>query len=161
MALTDDLARRIKSKRQEIATLEQEMAAIETKILSAKSYVQALDDALRLAERSGSSMTASGKDPSRGLRKGSLPAKAYPVLKRVRGTLYLTALLEGMNVPVTPKNKRALASSLSAYARRGEIFTRPEPNTFGLVEFEGAGGTSTDEPTEQPTAGQSQLKLAR
>lgn len=33
------------------------------------------------------------------------------------------------------KAEISLASSLAAYVRKGEIFTRPAPNTFGLVEL--------------------------
>lgn len=152
MGLTDDLARRVERKRQEIAVLEQQLMA-------AKAYLQAMDEALKLAERSSS--PSAMKDVSRGLRKGSMPAKAFPVLKRAGRTMYLTALLEGMGVPVTAKNKRSLASALSAYARKGEIFTRPEPNTFGLVEFEQRGGGEDADLLDEPDSVQAHLKLAR
>lgn len=146
MALTDDLAKRIERKRQEIAILEQQIAA-------AKSYVQAMDEALKLAERT--SAPAASREGGNALRKGSMPAKAYPVLKRTGRQMYLTALLEEMGIQPTMKNKRTLASSLSAYARKGEIFTRPEPNTFGLIEF---GGSATE---ENDAGAGGLLKLAR
>jgi hypothetical protein len=144
MAFIDDISRRIKAKRQELAGLEQQAKVLDQQILTAKTYIQAMDDALKLAERSGPATAKA--DASKTLRKGSMPARAYPVLKAAGRTLYLTALLEGMGLPTTNKNKRGLAGSLSAYARRGDTFTRPEPNTFGLVEWgngssaEGSGG---------------------
>ena len=126
MALTDDIARRIERKRQEVAALEQQ-------IVAAKAYLQAMDEALKMAERTSAPATV--RESSSGLRKGSYPAKAYTVLKRQGRPMYVVALLEGMGETVTADNKRSLASSLSAYARKKDVFTRPEPNTFGLSEF--------------------------
>ena len=40
----------------------------------------------------------------------------------------------------------SLASSLAAYVRRGEIFSRPAPNTFGLLELGHLGGEEAEEP---------------
>ena len=141
MSLTDDLSKRVDKKRQEIVALEQQMMA-------ARAYVQAMEEALRLAGRTNAPETTKGRSVS--LRKGSLPANAYPVLKQRGRPMYLVALLEGMGVSATTKNKRGLASSLSAYARKRDIFTRPEPNTFGLIEFEEDTGSdsSGDEPVE-------------
>ena len=43
------------------------------------------------------------------------------------------------------------------------MFTRPEPNTFGLVEFEenASDGSSSDEPVEKPSSGRSRVRLVR
>ena len=127
MALTDDISKRIERKRQEVAALEQQ-------IMAAKAYIQAMDEALKMAERTTGAATTS-RDASKGIRKGSMPAKAYPVLKRAGRPMYVVALLEAMGLPVTMNNKRTLASSLSAYSRKKDVFNRPEPNTFGLIEF--------------------------
>jgi hypothetical protein len=140
MAFIDDLARRLKAKRQELAALEQESAAIERQKTVIQSFIQGMEEAMRLAERSSPASAAARADSSRALRKGSMPARAYPVLKTAGRELYLTDLLAAMGLPLIPKNKRGLAGSLSAYARRGDTFTRPKPNTFGLVEW----GTATD-----------------
>jgi hypothetical protein len=40
-----------------------------------------------------------------------------------------------MGKEVTRETRVSLASALSAYARRGEIFTREGPNRFGLFEL--------------------------
>ena len=154
MALKDDLSRRVGKKRQEIAALEQQ-------IMAAKAYLQAMDEALRLAERTNSP-TATRRRAS-GLRSGSMPANAYPVLKQAGHPMYLVALLDAMKVPLTAKNKRTLASSLSAYARKKDVFTRPRPNTFGLIEFKenAGGGSSLDEPIKEPSGGPSKVRLVR
>jgi hypothetical protein len=149
MALTDDLNRRVERKRQEIASLEQQLAM-------GKAYLQAMEEALKLAERTHSR----ARQPGHSLRKGSMPAMAYPVLRRMGRKVYLVPLLEEMGVPVTAKNKRSLASSLSAYARRGEIFTRPEPNTFGLIEFKD-GKSEDGVEAEKPETSPSRVRLVR
>ena len=154
MALKDELSRRVGKKRQEIAALEQQ-------IMTARAYLQAMDEALRLAERTNSP-TATRRRAS-GLRNGSMPANAYPVLKQAGHPMYLIALLDAMKVPQTAKNKRTLASSLSAYARKKDVFTRPRPNTFGLIEFEenAGGGSSLDKPIKEPSGGPSKVRLVR
>jgi hypothetical protein len=45
-------------------------------------------------------------------------------------------LLKAMGREVNRKNKTGVSGSLAAYVRRGEVFTRPKPNTFGLLELE-------------------------
>ena len=45
------------------------------------------------------------------------------------------AILRGVGEEETAANRATLSGSLSAYVRKGEVFTRPAPNVFGLVEF--------------------------
>ena len=153
MALITDLGRRIIKKRQEIVSLESERAKLDRELAKAEAYIDAMEDALKLVERTNSAATTTRKRrPVDSFRKGSLPAKAFPVLRQAGQQKHVVQLLEAMGVSVTLNNKRALASSLSAYARKGEIFTRPAPNTFGLVEFadsDEAGSESKDDSTEE------------
>ena len=109
----------------------------------AKAYIQATEDALKLIAKEA----AGGKQPQRSLRKGSAPAKAYRALHSAGHPMHITTLVEAIGKAVTRKSRGALASSLSAYARRGEIFTRTAPNTFGLLEF--GDGTEDEAETEE------------
>jgi hypothetical protein len=62
--------------------------------------------------------------------------------------MHLSDLLRDMGLAVSPEARASLGGSLSAYVRRGEIFSRPAPNTFGLTEL-GHGADSTKrEPPE-------------
>lgn len=54
----------------------------------------------------------------------------------------------------------SVAGTLASYVRSGQIFTRPAPNTFGLVEWESSGPISVDEEEEEDSAGEAQMKLA-
>ena len=56
-----------------------------------------------------------------------------------------------MGKKVTRDTKASLAGSLAAYVRKGEIFTRPAPNTYGLVEL--GHNEHEDELEEQPPTG--------
>jgi hypothetical protein len=117
---------RLKRKEQEIRDLEDQIKA-------AKIYVQALQDVLKLLPRDPDVDTS----PETVLRPGSLVAQTRTSIK-ARGTaLHVDEILRILGKDVNRENKAALSGSLAAYVRRGEIFTRPAPNTYGLVELDG------------------------
>ena len=119
---------RIKKKEQEIQELE-------LKIREAKAYIQAMNDVVKLIPDDG------GRGANRGpreLREGSMMASARDAIMKAGQPLHILKLLEAVGKPFTRENRASLAGSISAYVRRGEIFTRRGPNTFGLVEFETA-----------------------
>jgi len=123
MGLRQEFDKRIKKKEQELAELRDQVAR-------AESYLQALNDSMRLLPKD---------DPQAPtLRPNSELAKARDALKAEGQPLHITKILEAIGKPVTKATRVSLSGSLSAYARRGEIFTRPLPNTFGLKEFESA-----------------------
>jgi hypothetical protein len=121
MGLREDLLRKIEKKKQEIASLEAQKQ-------QALAYLQALDDTLKLLPRDGSH--AEGV-----LRVGGSIAKARDVLRKHGSPMHVTELLKALGRPVDRVNRSGLSGSIGPYVRRGEIFTRPAPNTYGLVEF--------------------------
>jgi hypothetical protein len=124
MGFRQDLEKRIKKKEQEIFELKRQ-------IDKAEAYLQALNDSLRFLPKDENEI-----NPGSRLRPNSDLAKARNDLKKAGRALHITELLAAMGKPVTKSSRVSLSGSLSAYARRGEIFTRPLPNTFGLKEFE-------------------------
>jgi len=124
MGMREELAKRIERKRAEIAELE-----LQAK--QALSYIQALEDTLKMLPRDG----ANTGEATQILRPNSAVAKAYEVLKLAGTPLHLTDLLRAINKEPSRANQGALNSSLSTYVRKGEIFTRTAPNTYGLREF--------------------------
>jgi len=62
--------------------------------------------------------------------------KARTALRRVGKPLYIEELLRAMGKEVNKKNRVSLSGSLGSYVRQEYIFTRPAPNTFGLIEFD-------------------------
>lgn len=122
MGLRNQLERRIQAKNQEILRLDNELR-------EARSYVQGLQDALRLLPRDGDSSNL-GKM----LRPGSDMAKAREALLKEGKALHIDVLLKGIGKG--KEHKASVAGSLGNYVRKNEIFTRPQPNTFGLKEFD-------------------------
>jgi len=127
MALRDDIHKRIEKKRAEIT-------ALESQIRSATVYIQALEDTLKMLPREASDAAISSPSGQPGMRTGSKVDKAREAIRKAGKSLYITELVTAIGRPNNAKNRAALAGSLSAYARRGDTFTRPAPNTFGLLE---------------------------
>lgn len=136
MALRDDLVKRVERKKQE-------MTELQLQLRQAESYLQALEDTLKLLPRDG----ANTGQANAILRPNSAVAKAYAAIKRAAKPLHVTDLLPAIGKEPTRANQGALNSSLSAYVRKGEIFTRPAPNTYGLLEFD------ESEPIDVPPPG--------
>jgi hypothetical protein len=108
-----------------------EILALEEKTKSAKVYVQALNDILKLIDNTdGDNESVDTK-----LRPGSAVAQARDIILERGSPVHLDELLEAMGKEVTRDSKASLAGSIAAYVRRDEIFTRPAPNTFGLAEL--------------------------
>ncbi len=129
---------------------EQEILALEDQIKEARVYIQALQDVLKLlprdAESEGNADTI--------LRSGSLVAQARNIIK-ARGTaVHVDEILRILGKEVNRDNKAALSGSLAAYVRRGEIFTRPAPNTYGLTQPEAAGPAAPRPPQPPPNFGE-------
>jgi hypothetical protein len=124
MAFREELQKRIDRKRAEIH-------ALEGKLKEAEIYVQALEDTLKMLPHDGDDATEVSTETL--LREGSNIARAREVLQNAGRPLHILEMLSAMGKPTDKDNRAALAGSLGAYVRRGEIFTRPAPNTFGLT----------------------------
>jgi hypothetical protein len=125
---------------------EQEIQSLEEKLKAARVYVQALHDVLKL-------LSAESEPATPGetvLRPGSSVAQARDVILERGEPVHINNILEAMGKKVTRDSRASLTSSLSAYVRRGEIFTRPAPNTFGLAEL---GHDTIEDATETPPEG--------
>ena len=120
----------IKSRLNEkIKKKEQEIQEYETKIREAKSYLQALQDAMKLLPREDI-----GSFEKSILRPNSNIGKTHAFLKKVKKPMHVNEILKAIGKGTTKKERVSL--------RRKEIFTRPAPNTFGLMNME--------EPEEPP-----------
>ena len=133
------IAEKLKKKEQEIQSLEE-------KIRSARIYVQALQDVLKLV--SNDSPAEPGESA---LKSGSAVDKAREAILTKGKPIHINDLIKAMGKEVTRESRASLTSSIAAYVRRGEIFTRPAPNTFGLVELghkPTAGGAGQQHPPQ-------------
>ena len=117
-----------------------EGASYEDKIRAAKAYIAALTDILKI-DAGDNQGSAEAK-----LRPGSAVAQARDIILERRSAVHIDDLLRAMGKEVTRDSKASLAGSLAAYVRKDEIFSRPAPNTYGLIEL----GHTTVEVEEEP-----------
>jgi hypothetical protein len=129
MGLRGEFQKKIDKKHQEIEELE-------TKIREARIYVQALEDMMRLLPRE----ELNGQ-PESTLKPGTAIGKARDAIKAAGRPLHITEILVAIGRPTDKNNRAAIGGSIAAYVRRGEVFTRPAPNTFGLVDADVMGAT--------------------
>lgn len=109
---------------------EEEIQELEAKIRDARTYMQALQDVLKILPRSDRGPSNNGA-----LRPGSSMSSVRDYILKQGRPAHVTELLEALGREPTRENRASLSGSLAAYVRKGEVFTRPSPNTFGLVEL--------------------------
>lgn len=117
---------------------ELEVMALEEQIKAARVYIQALQDVLKMLPKPAIANT---------LRSGSAVALARNIIIDQAEPVHIATMLDLMKKEPSRENRASLTSSLAAYVRRGEVFTRPAPNTFGLIEL---GHTNTEDAAEPP-----------
>lgn len=132
------IEKRIENKQQEIIALDQT-------IRRNRAFIAGLQEALKLLPRDDGD-----RSPNQLLRAGSVMAKVREFLKNRGEPLYINDILKGIGKEVNKKNRISVGGSLGNYARRGEIFSRTAPNTYGLISFasateEAEATTSTEE----------------
>lgn len=135
MGIRDNLQRLISKKEQEIHDLEQ-------RLRDARVYLQAVQDSMKALPKD-----AMDSDKPRELRPGTAVAKTRDLIKNAGRPLHITDILKGLGRPVDKKNKLSLSGSLAGYVREGQIFSRPAPNTFGLIDL-GVNGSNADLPED-------------
>jgi hypothetical protein len=124
MGLREDLQRRIDRKSEETKELR-------VKIRENEAYIQGLIDTLKTLPRE----TSGGSGGEVSLKPGTDLALARDVIRGAGHPLHVADILKALEKPATRMNRASLSGNLAAYVRKGEVFTRPAPNTFGLLEF--------------------------
>ena len=79
-------------------------------------------------------LKADRADTNDGPRKGGTAIKVLNFLRKEQEARHIGAILVGIGRKNEPKTRGAIAAQLSQYVRDSKIFTRPVPNTFGLIE---------------------------
>lgn len=116
----------------------QEIDGLGLQIREAKAYIQALEDMMRLLPRE----ELSGNHGESSLKPGTAIANAREAIKKMGRPLHITDILVALGRPVDKANRAAIGGSIAAYVRRGEVFTRPAPNTFGLIDADAVNGAN-------------------
>jgi hypothetical protein len=134
MGEREKIAERLRKKEQEIQELEE-------KIKESRVYIQALQDVLKIFPRES-------VDSETALRAGSMVAQAREAILKAGRPMHVNEIVTALGRERNRASQTAVSASIAAYVRKGEIFTRPLPNTFSLKELESVRETSlaTDEP---------------
>ena len=122
MGLREQLQRKIEKKQEEIGQMHFQISQQE-------AYLQALQDVLSSIPKDD------GAPRDITLRHGTAVAKARDAILAAGKPLHVSEILKAIGKEDTKDGRISLGGSLSAYVRRREVFTRPEPNTFGLIEM--------------------------
>ena len=133
MEVRESLERRIESKRKEVTELE-------LKIREQLAYIRALEDTLRLLNGDDDD-----SESVRAIRADSDVGKSREALKKAANPLHISDLVRAIGKSDDKRNRTSLAGTLASYARRNHVFTRPGPNTFGLIELSAAGSPTSTE----------------
>jgi hypothetical protein len=126
----------------------QEITDLERQIDMARAYLQAIQDAIRSLPKEPQANVVS-EERSTELRTGSLLAKARDAIATKGAPMHVAEILIAIGQENTKNNRVSLVGSLGAYVRKGAVFTRPAPNTFGLVGMKSP-ETEVDQPTLLP-----------
>ncbi|MFZ0732211.1 MAG: hypothetical protein WAM79_07805 [Candidatus Sulfotelmatobacter sp.] len=110
---------------------QQEIKALEIQVREANAYIQALQDSMKLLPRD----PETNSNFEHVLREGSTLAKTRDLLLKSGIPLPISEILKLLGKPQDTKHRISLAGTLSGYARKGRVFTKTAPNTFGLIEF--------------------------
>ena len=111
-------------------------------VRKARQRVERLEDALRHYEEiynvmnSSPSRDSSSAPRDGAVRSGSQAERVIRVLSDAGEPTHIDEIMARMGVECTAAAKNSLVSSLSRYVRQRQIFTRPAPGTFGLIEWE-------------------------
>ena len=143
MGIREKIEERIRRKEQEISEWT-------TRIAEARSYIQGLQEAIKLMPKEGGVASAS----ELALRPGSAAHRAMEVLRESPIPLHINALLKAMGRQSTKGQRVLVGGTLSRYARLGQIFLRTGPNTFTLLnkndESQPPEGFGSEEPIPNP-----------
>jgi hypothetical protein len=149
MGLASDIRKKMDRKEKELAELRGKRGQIQaslretdTQIREVSAAIAAYTEVLRMAPDDPDDDKA---EP----RAGSMVALAREVLRKQGEAMHVGKLAEAMGKQATHEQKVSLSSSLAAYVRKGQIFTKPEANTFGLREWSVAQENADELATDQ------------
>lgn len=126
MGIRENFQKLIERKQSEIRELE-------VRIREAQSYLQALQDSAKLFPKNTDNKTVMPDQFS--LRPGTSLANVRDIIKENGSPMHVNDILSRLGKTIDNKNRVSLVGTLGSYSRKGRVFSRPAPNTFGLLEL--------------------------
>lgn len=115
---------------KKISAKQQEVSEFEVKIHAANSYIQAMQEVLRMLPKEEVETGSGGEQL---LRHGSAMAQTREFLLKHGKPMHITEILKGIGKENDKAQRLSVSGSLRNYAREGRIFTLVGGNIFGLV----------------------------
>jgi hypothetical protein len=136
-AVRTELEKRLKKKRAEVNALTGEIEQYERLIDDRKYRIEILAASIEeLQSLYNLFPSESDATPQVVFRANSDGGAVHEILRDAGEPLYIDDILERLEREVTIESRGSLAGQLGGYVRKGQVFTRPAPNTFGLREWE-------------------------
>lgn len=108
------------------AEKQSELVRLEAELTAGRAYLRFLEDRIEAAEeRSGDEPECN--DPVIVIRR---------LIREAGQPLYIDDILRGLDRPLNRDGREEIRQLLLSWVRRQEIFTRPRPGVFGLLELE-------------------------
>jgi hypothetical protein len=149
MSLLIDLNKRIEKKQDERWELQQALDRLQAQALAVDAVIAELESFAKVVakEEGGESQ------PEINLRPGSDVYRSREILRKIGKASEMGDILAAMGKPDTKDNRRSLSAQMAWYARKNQIFTRPEPGYWGLYEWlQNAIDVGVEIETTEPTA---------
>jgi hypothetical protein len=137
MGIRDNFQKLIERKQAEIRELEM-------RIREAQSYLQALQDSSKLLPKESDNNCLMSSVFS--LRPGTSLARVRDIIKEGGKPMHINDILAQLGKTVDNQNRVSLVGTLGSYSRKGRVFRRTAPNTFGLIELGQQESTEDDLP---------------
>jgi hypothetical protein len=133
-----DLLAVIRHKRQRLAEILREADSLRSELQQIEKAAK-LDGTVQISAKPKSRHGFTGGKRSRPIQPGSSVDRALLCLQAIGEPLTADQIVDIVNksAPSLPRVKKdTLVSNLTRYVQHGDTFTRPAPNTYGLVEFD-------------------------
>ena len=121
----DVLRRLVREKRAEIARLEGELR-------SARDALRSLEESTGTMERADHRARTRSGDPD----AGDLVIAIREMIVAAGRPLFIDEILHGLGERLTREARLRVRELVLERVDRGEIFTRPRPGTYGVVELQ-------------------------
>jgi hypothetical protein len=152
MSARTDIEKRIEKEKAKINDLKSQIEKNE-------SFILGLQEALKMLPKEKEAQNGQAKtnkdNTTTSFRVGSDVEKAYNLLRGTGKSMHISEILIGIGKEDTKINRLSLSSSLSRHVRKNDLFKRPLPNSFALIETPDIENPSLDLP---PNFGAEEVK---
>lgn len=131
MSLLTDLNKRIEKKYDELDEINEQIRRRMAEAQALEAVIAELQSVLKAAAKED----AGQQETETKLRRGSDVYQGREALRKLGKVSEIGEILKAMGKADTKDTRRSMSSQMSWYAKRNQIFTKPESNMFGLREW--------------------------